>query len=256
MASVPTTVIQGSILFAVPIALAAGLISFASPCVLPLVPGYLSFLGGAVGAEAALKDDGRRKARTVLGACAFVFGFTIVFASYGAAFGEFGIVLRVHQRTLEIFFGSATVILGLFFAGLIPKLRTLDRDVRIHWLPRATVGGAMLLGVIFGVGWTPCIGPALGAILSLEASTAGTSAFRGSFLVVVYCFGLGVPFILAALATEHVAVFTRSIRRHSVAIMRIGGLSLVAVGILQVTGVWQSLILALQVHFSSFTVPL
>jgi cytochrome c-type biogenesis protein len=247
---------QGSFLFAVPIAMAAGLISFASPCVLPLIPGYLSFLGGAVGAEAELKGAGLRKARTVLGACAFVFGFTIVFASWGAAFGEFGLVLRVHQKTLEIIFGSATVILGLFFAGLIPKLRMLDREVRIHWLPRATVGGAALLGVIFGVGWTPCIGPALGAILTLAASTAGTSAFRGSFLVVVYCLGLGIPFILAAFATEHGAVIARSIRRHSVAIMRIGGLSLVVVGVLEVTGVWQSLILTLQVHFSSFTVPL
>ena len=147
------------------------------------------------------------------------------------------------------------MILGFFFAGLIPKLRMLDREVRIHWLPRATVGGATLLGVIFGVGWTPCIGPALGAILGLAGSSTGTSAFRGSFSVVVYCLGLGIPFILAALATEHVAVITRRIRRHSVAIMRISGLSLVAVGILQVTGVWQSLILMLQVHFSSFTAP-
>ncbi len=254
--SVSTTVSHGSLLVALPIALVAGLLSFASPCVLPLVPGYLSFLGGSVGAQAASGSNGRRVGRTVLGSLAFVAGFTLVFVSYGALFGGLGSALRSHERALSIVFGSITVVLGLFFAGLLPGADVLNREVRIHWLPRATIGGAGLLGVLFSLGWTPCIGPALGAILGLAASTSGTSALKGSVLAIAYCIGLGIPFVVAALATEKVAVFSAFIRRHALLLMRVGGIMLVVVGLLEVTGVWTKLVIALQDHFRSFNVPL
>jgi cytochrome c-type biogenesis protein len=254
--SVSHTVSQGSFLLAAPIALAAGLISFASPCVLPLVPGYLSFLGGSVGAEATEQPKGRRIGRTVLGALAFVAGFTIVFVSYGALFGGLGSALKDHERILSIVFGTLTVLLGLFFAGLLPGASLLNREVRVHWLPRASVGGAGLLGILFSLGWTPCIGPALGAILGLAASSSGTSAVRGSALAIFYCVGLGIPFVLAALATERVAVVSAFIRHHAVVLMRVGGGLLVVVGLLEVTGVWGRMVTVLQDHFGSFSVPL
>jgi cytochrome c-type biogenesis protein len=256
IAALSNTVSQGSFLLALPLALAAGLVSFVSPCVLPLVPGYLSFLGGAAGAEAAISSERRFSTRTVLGALCFVGGFAIVFVSFGALFGGLGAGLRSHQRLLAIAFGTLTVVLGLFFAGLMPGASLLNREVRIHWLPRATVLGAGLLGLLFGLGWTPCIGPTLGAILGLAASSSGTSALRGSLLALVYCIGLGIPFVVAAFAVEHVGVLTRFIRRHAVVIMRTGGLVLVAVGLLEVTGLWSSLVTRLQDHFSSFSVPL
>jgi len=216
----------------------------------------MSFLGGASGAEAAVSSERTISARTILGAIAFVVGFTIVFVSFGALFGGLGAALRTHQRLLAIIFGSITVVLGLFFAGLLPGASMLNREVRIHWLPRATVWGAGLLGILFGLGWTPCIGPALGAILGLAFASSGTTALRGSVLTVVYCFGLGIPFIVAAVAVERINVISRFIRRHAVVIMRVGGLVLVAVGLLEVTGVWASLVTAIQDHFSSFSVPL
>jgi len=254
--SVSNTVSQGSILLAAPIAVVAGLLSFASPCVLPLVPGYVSFLGGSVGAEAIDQPRGRRLGRTVLGALAFVAGFTVVFVSYGALFGGLGSALRNHERMLSIVFGTVTVLLGLFFAGVLPGASLLNREVRIHWLPRASIGGAGILGVLFSVGWTPCIGPALGAILGLAASSTGTSAARGSALAIFYCVGLGIPFVLAAVAAERVAVVSRFIRRHALVLMRVGGGMLVVVGLLEITGVWSHLVTLLEDHFSSFSVPL
>jgi len=257
LASATTTVSQGSLFLALPIALVAGLLSFLSPCVLPLVPGYLSFLGGAAGAE-AVDGSGRvkRVGRTVLGSLAFVAGFTIVFVSFGAAFGGLGGALRAHQRELSIAFGSITVVLGLFFAGFLPGASMLNREVRVHWLPRATIGGALLLGILFSLGWTPCIGPTLAAILGLAASSSGASAARGSTLAVFYCIGLGIPFVLAALATERIGVVSTAVRRHAVGLMRLGGIVLVIVGLLEVTGIWATLVTALQDRFSSFGVPL
>ena len=257
LASVSHTVSQSSIFVAAPVALVAGLLSFASPCVLPLVPGYLSFLGGSVGAEAAVgMSDAKRIGRTVLGALAFVLGFTLVFVSYGALFGGLGSALRSHERVLSIVFGALTVLLGLFFAGLLPGASVLNREVRVHWLPRATIGGAFVLGLLFSLGWTPCIGPALGAILGLAASSSGTSALKGSTLAVFYCVGLGIPFVLAAFAVEKVAVISKFIRRHSLLLMRIGGAMLVVVGLLEITGAWTHLVSWLQDHTSSFSVPL
>ena len=256
IATAATTVAQGSLVLALPIALAAGLLSFLSPCVLPLVPGYLSFLGGAAGAQAAVSDRRFKSGRTVLGALAFVACFTIVFVSYGALFGGLGAALRTHQREVSIVFGSITVVLGLFFAGFLPGASMLNREVRVHWLPRATIVGAGLLGVLFSIGWTPCIGPTLGAILGLAASTTGTSAARGSLLAVFYCIGLGIPFVAAAFAAERVQVLSAFVRRHALVLMRIGGVVLVLVGLLEITGVWATLVTDLQDRFSSSWVPL
>jgi cytochrome c-type biogenesis protein len=167
---------------ALPIAVAAGLVSFVSPCVLPLLPGYLAFLSGATGSI-----EGRTgRGRAVLGSLAFIFGFAVVFVSFGAAFGGLGAVLRTHQRTLEIVFGAVTIVLGLFFAGWWPSA-WLQRDRRIHRVPRVSVLGAAMLGFLFALGWTPCLGPTLAAILGLAASSSGATAIRGSILAFFYC---------------------------------------------------------------------
>ena len=235
--------LPSSLVAAFPLAFAAGLVSFLSPCVLPLLPGYLAFLGGSAGREGA-----RGRGRTFAGALAFVLGFSAVFISYGALFGQFGDTLKAHQRPLEIVFGGGTVLLGFFFAGWWPSA-WLQRERRVHFLPRATVWGAALLGLFFAVGWTPCIGPTLGAIDGLAASTSGATALRGSFLAFVYCWGLGLPFIVAALATEWMTPASGWLRRHAKVIGVVGGLMLIAIGLAEVTGLWQQWVLWIQVHF-------
>jgi cytochrome c-type biogenesis protein len=231
---------------ALPIAVAAGLVSFVSPCVLPLLPGYLAFLSGASG-----NADGRSsRGRAVVGSIAFIIGFAIVFVSFGALFGGLGSTFKTHQRALEIAFGSVTIILGLFFAGWLPS-SWLQRERRSHHLPRATVLGAGTLGFLFALGWTPCLGPTLAAINGLAASSSGATALRGSILAFFYCLGLGIPFVVAALATEWMASASGWLRRHSQVIGRVGGIMLIVIGVLVVTGLWQSFVVWLQVHFPS-----
>jgi cytochrome c-type biogenesis protein len=235
-------VLPSSLLAALPLAFAAGLVSFVSPCVLPLLPGYVAFLGGAAG-----NIEGRSgRGRALLGSLAFVVGFAIVFVSFGALFGGLGRELRNHQRPLEIVFGVVTVGLGLFFAGWWPS-SWLQRERRIHRLPRASVMGAAVLGFTFGLGWTPCIGPTLASILGLAYSTGPTAA-RGSILVFVYCLGLGVPFVVAALATEWMATASTWLRRHQKTIGRIGGVMMILIGLAEMTGAWHAFVLWLQVH--------
>jgi len=233
------------VIAALPLAVAAGLVSFASPCVLPLLPGYLAFLSGATGSIEGRSGRGR----AVLGSLAFVLGFALVFVSYGALFGGLGGALIAHQRTLEIAFGVVTVLLGLFFAGWWPS-SWLARDRRIHHLPRVSILGAALLGFLFALGWTPCIGPTLEAILGLAASS-GTTALRGSVLAFFYCLGLGIPFVVAALATEWMASASGWLRRHQRVIGRVGGLMLIAIGVCEMTGTWHTFVLWLQTHFPS-----
>jgi cytochrome c-type biogenesis protein len=234
--------LPSSLLASLPLAFAAGLVSFVSPCVLPLLPGYVAFLGGATGRVSGRSGRGR----AVLGSLAFVLGFAVVFVSFGAAFGGLGSWLQHWQRTIEVVFGVVTVGLGLFFAGWWPSA-WLQRERRVHHLPRASVVGAALLGFTFALGWTPCIGPTLGAILTLAASTGG-SAVRGSILAFVYCLGLGVPFVVAALATEWMAGASTWLRRHTKIIGRVGGVMLVLIGLAEVSGAWHSFVLWLQVH--------
>lgn len=238
--------LPSSLLAALPVAVAAGFVSFISPCVLPLLPGYLAFLSGAAGSLEGRSGRGR----AVIGSIAFIVGFAVVFVSLGALFGGFGALLHDHERPLAIVFGSVTILLGLFFAGWWPS-KWLNRERRIHHLPRVSILGAGALGFLFALGWTPCLGPTLGAILGLAGSTSGTTALRGSILALFYCLGLGIPFVVAALATEWVSTASSWLRHHQRMIGRIGGLLLVAIGILEVTGAWHTFVIWLQVHFPS-----
>ena len=244
IANIPT-----SLLAAIPLAIAAGLVSFLSPCVLPLLPGYVAFLTGSTGRLEARTGRGR----TFVGSIAFVLGFTVIFVSTGALFGYFGQHLVTHQRGLEEVFGVITIGLGLFFAGLWPS-SWLQREHRIHHLPRVSVLGAGILGFIFGLSWTPCIGPTLAAILTLAASS-GATALRGSILVFFYCLGLGIPFMVAAIATEWMATASMWLRRHAKIIGLIGGVLLIAIGVCEVTGWWHSFVLWLQIHYPSYSAP-
>jgi cytochrome c-type biogenesis protein len=238
--------LPSSVIAALPFAFAAGLISFVSPCVLPLLPGYLAFLSGA--SVKATTKAGR--GRAVLGSLAFVFGFAVVFISFGALFGGLGDQLRLHQRLLEIIFGGVTIVMGMFFAGWWPS-SFMQRERRIHFLPRASIIGAGLLGFLFALGWTPCIGPTLGSILGLAAASSGTTALRGSILALFYCLGLGLPFVVAALATEWMAGASTWLRRHAKLIGQIGGLLLIVIGVMEITGLWHSFVLYLQTHLPS-----
>ena len=240
--------LPSSLFAAFPLAFAAGLVSFISPCVLPLLPGYLGFLSGASG-----RIEGRvGRGRAVTGSLAFIVGFAVVFISFGALFGGLGSSLRTHERELEVVFGIVTILLGLFFAGWWPS-SWLEQDRRIHRLPRATVLGATLLGFTFALGWTPCIGPTLAAILGLAASSSGATALRGSMLAFVYCLGLGLPFVCAAFATEWMASTSKWLRQHQKAIGMFGGLLLILIGIAEATGAWEAFVLWLQVHVPAST---
>jgi cytochrome c-type biogenesis protein len=241
-------VLPSSLLAALPLAVAAGFVSFISPCVLPLLPGYLAFLSGAAGTLEGRSSRGR----AVVGAVAFVIGFAIVFVSLGFLFGGFGQLLKDHEQILSIVFGSMTIVLGMFFAGWWPS-RWLNRERRIHYLPRASILGAGALGFLFALGWTPCIGPTLGAILGLAGTNSDATALRGSILAFFYCLGLGIPFVVAALATEWMSSASSWLRRHQGTIGRIGGVLLIVIGILEVTGAWHSFVLWLQVNFPSST---
>ncbi|GAA2212742.1 cytochrome c biogenesis protein CcdA [Nonomuraea monospora] len=232
-------VASGSLLLAVPIAVLAGVVSFLSPCVLPLVPGYLSYVTG-------MSADPKR-GRLVLGTSLFVAGFGLVFLLSGALFGSIGYVLLGNAEVITRVLGALTIVLGLAFLGVLPGLM---RDVRIHRLPAAGLAGAPLLGVVFGLGWTPCIGPTLAVVLMLGANEG--SAGRGALLAVAYALGLGLPFVGAALAYSRALRTFRAIRKHSRLITRIGGGMLVAVGVLLVTGLWGEMIAAMQGLIGAF----
>jgi cytochrome c-type biogenesis protein len=236
-------VTDGSLLVALPVALIAGLVSFVSPCVLPLVPGYLSYVTGMSGADLAEQRRGRILAGTAL----FVLGFTVVFASFGAFFGYVGADLLEHQTVINRALGVLIVVFGLVFIGLIPGLQ---RDWRIHHGPTAGLAGAPVLGALFGIGWTPCIGPTLGAVQTLAFTSA--SAGRGAVLTIAYSLGLGVPFLIAAVALRRALGAFGWVKEHYVWVMRVGGGMLVVLGLLLVTGLWNDLSVQLRVWTSSF----
>jgi cytochrome c-type biogenesis protein len=241
------TALDGSILLAAPVALVAGAVSFFSPCVLPLLPGYMSYITGLSGADIVTKGSQGVRGRMVVGTLLFILGFSFVFVAVGGAFGRVGYELVEHQAGLIRVLGVLTILLGLVFAGVVPWLQ---RDVRVHRVPAVGLGAAPLLGVLFGLGWTPCIGPTLGAVLSLSANSA--SADRGAFLAFVYCLGLGIPFIVAAVAFRWMAGAVSWVRRHQLAVMRLGGAMLVAVGVLMVTGAWSEMIVSVQSWVGGF----
>ncbi len=242
------TVLSGALLLALPVAVFGGLVSFFSPCVLPLVPGYLSYVTGVGGADLAEA----RRGRMLLGASLFVLGFSAVFVSFGAFFGGFGSRLLMHQETLARIFGVLTILLGLVFTGLFTGVlgRFTQREIRFHTRPAVGLAGAPILGVIFGIGWTPCIGPTLAAVnfLAFNEATAG----RGALLMVAYCLGLGLPFIVAAVAFRRTLGAFGWVKRHYVWVMRLGGAMLVATGLLLVTGVWNDMVYDLTVWSSEF----
>ena len=314
-------ILSGPVLLAIPVAAAAGAVTFLSPCCLPLVPGYLSYLTGMSGATA---NDRRRepaaslapaqvaavapgslalapvsastataastaapagaqapggnsvasssastaavstgglvraampaRSRVMLGALLFVLGFSVLYALEGVAVAGVGGTLTVHRAGLSQVLGGLIILLGLLFIGLFDRFTFTGRIVKPGFRPRAGLAGAPLLGVLFGLGWTPCTGPTLSAVLTL-GFTSGT-ALRGGLLAFVYALGIGIPFLIVAFAFQRGANVFGFARRHARLITRIGGVLLIAVGLLEVTGAWSAAITWLQVHWlSSYTAP-
>lgn len=230
-------VMSGSLAVAIPVAAFAGLVSFFSPCVLPLLPGYLSYVSG-VGVQDL---RGGKRGRLALGALLFVLGFTLVFVAGGALFGAAGQRLRPYGDTLTVVAGALLIVLGLAFLGVFPRLQ---REWRPGRVPAVGLVAAPLLGVVFGVGWTPCLGPTLSAVLIL-AGNEGTAS-RGALLTLVYGLGLGIPFVLAALFFARFMTALDIVKRHQRAVAIAGGVLLIATGLLMVTGWWNDLVIQLQ----------
>ena len=258
-----TTAVSGSLLLAVVVALLAGLVSFASPCVLPLVPGYVGYVGGLAAANASPADGpaggapgtttaapprAPGRGRVVAGVALFVLGFTAVFVAIMAAAGAVGSYLVRYEDVLVRVLGLVVVLMGVAFLG---GIGFLQRERRLHVSPRAGLWGAPLLGVVFGLGWTPCLGPTLAAVQSLALSEA--SAGRGVVLGIAYCLGLGVPFLLVALGLQSSERMLGFLRRHRLAILRVGGSLLVLIGLAMVTGLWGTLTSTLQSWISGYT---
>ncbi|MFI0370481.1 cytochrome c biogenesis CcdA family protein [Actinomadura sp. 1N219] len=243
MSPVSETVVSGSLVAAAPLAALAGLVSFASPCVLPLVPGYLSYVTGMSGADLA----DQRRGRLLAGAVLFIAGFSAVFVSYGVIFGGLGRWLLEYQDPITRALGVITIVFGLAFMGFIPGLQ---RTMKSGHLPAAGLAGAPLLGVLFGLGWTPCIGPTLGAVQGLAITEA--SAGRGALLSLAYCVGLGLPFVATAVAYRWALGAFGAVKRHYPLVMRTGGGMLVLLGVLLVSGLWGDLTIELRSWISGF----
>jgi cytochrome c-type biogenesis protein len=266
------TVVSGPFLLALVLAVGAGIVSFASPCVLPLVPGYLSYLVTLVGGEGAAELAGARAAagtatgpvvsprtdgaargrvrvRAVVGASWFVTGFTVVFVCESMAVLGLAHSLVANQDLLIRIGGGVTIVLGVAMLGFIGPLQ---RERRVHTRPRGRVVGPLLLGAFFALGWTVCIGPTLGGVLSLTFSSEWNgNAWRGLVLVIAYCIGLGLPFLLVALGFGWATGGLAFLRRHTRVIQLIGAGLLIAVGIAMVSGVWGHFLAWLQIHWAS-----
>ena len=237
-----STVASGALPAALAIAVLAGLVSFASPCVLPLVPGFLGYVTGL--GDTPLVQ--RQRSRVVLGAFLFVLGFSVVFVLSVSAASALGALLREYQGLLIRVGGVLVIAMALVFLGVGPQ-----RELKLSRKPAAGLAGAPVLGVIFGLGWGPCTGPTLGAILALAAplgAQGGSSVARGALLGLAYCLGLGLPFLLLAAGLEHARRASAWLRQHQRGVQRFGGLLLLAVGVLMVTGLWEGIMSWVQAH--------
>jgi cytochrome c-type biogenesis protein len=288
--SVTGLVSSGPLLLAIPVAAAAGAVTFLSPCCLPLVPGYLAYITGISGSDAsagggtavagadadadlsaeeagpgggvatrartsASTPTDPPRGRAVAGAMLFVLGFSAVFSLIGLAAGGVGELLKTHTDGITQVLGVVTILLGLLFFGAFDRFMFAGRIFKPSIAPRAGLAGAPLLGVMFGVGWTPCIGPTLGAVTILSAQS-GTAA-RGAFLCFIYGLGLGIPFILVAAIFQRMVGVLGFFKRNARMVSRIGGVLLVIVGVLEVTGAWTAAIIWLKDHwFNSYIPPL
>lgn len=228
--------LSGNLILALPIAALAGLISFASPCVIPLVPGYLTYAAGF----------SKSRGKLFLGSLLFVLGFTALFVTYGALFGTLGSTISANQKNISRFLGIFTIVMGLIFMGRINLMRTF----KVNKIANSGLIGAPILGFLFGLGWTPCIGPALAAVQTLAIESA--SASRGSILAVAYCIGLGTPFILSGLFLDRSQAVRKFLAKNGDRISYIGGALLIAIGAMQITGTWDSLMNSLRGFISGF----
>jgi len=285
--SVTTLVHSGPLLLAIPVAAAAGAVTFLSPCCLPLVPGYLAYITGISGADASA-DGGTVAAadadadlsaagaaggvttrartsaaaptqpprgRAVAGTALFVLGFSAVFSLIGLAAGGVGQLLQTHADGITQVLGGVTILLGLLFFGAFDRFMFAGRIFKPSFTPRAGLAGAPVLGVMFGIGWTPCIGPTLGVVMALSLQS-GTAA-RGAFLCFIYGLGLGIPFLIVALIFQRMVGVLGFFKRNARMVSRIGGALLIIVGLLEVSGAWTAAIVWLKQHwFSSYTPPL